>query len=53
MKVWGQKIATRGPPGALRPSLSSPPNFFFELGSCQRRASSVPISAPMLWRVPA
>jgi hypothetical protein len=45
--------ATRRPPGPARPSLSSPPNFFFGFGSSQRAISESATSKPTLWGVPA
>src|SRR5436305_737037 len=49
--VCGSRIATRAPPGPVRPSLSRPPNFDFALGKSQRRESSAATSKPMLCRV--
>ena len=48
MYVCGRRIATRGPPGPVRPSLSSPPNFFFGFGRSQRSASASATRKPTL-----
>jgi hypothetical protein len=48
MYVCGRKIATRGPPAPVRPSVSSPANFFFGLGRSQRRASASATRKPTL-----
>ena len=40
MKVCGWSTATRGPPGPVRPSVSSPANFFFGFGRSQRSISA-------------
>ena len=48
MKVCGSSTATRGPPGPVRPSASSPPNFFFGLPRPQRSISSRATSKPTL-----
>jgi hypothetical protein len=53
MYVWGWSTATRGPPGPVRPSLSSPANFFFGLGRSQRSISFPATSNPTLCGVPA
>src|SRR5437016_3437439 len=45
-------MATRGPPGPVVPSVSSPRYLALGLGSCHRRASKLATSNPMLWRVP-
>ena len=36
MNVCGFSTATRGPPGPVRPSVSSPANFHFGFGRSQR-----------------
>ena len=48
MYVCGRRTATRGPPGLVRPSLSSPANFFLARGRSQRRASSSATRKPTL-----
>jgi hypothetical protein len=53
MYVCGLSTATRGPPGPARPSVSSPPNFFFGLPRSQRAISSSATSKPTLCGVPA
>ena len=45
--------ATRGPPGPVRPSDSSPANFFLGFGMSQRRASSSATRKPTLWGLSA
>jgi hypothetical protein len=41
-------MATRGPPGPVRPSASSPANFFLAFGRFQRRASASATLKPTL-----
>ena len=48
MYVIGSRIATRGPPGPVRPSVSSPRYFDLAFGSAHRLASSLATSNPML-----
>ncbi len=53
MNVCGSRIATRGPPGRIRPLVTRPPNRRFAFGSSQRPLSASATSKPALWRVPA
>src|SRR2546421_5510497 len=46
-------MATPGPPGPVRPSVSRPLYLALGLGSCQRLASILATSNPTLWRVPS
>ena len=48
MKVCGLSTATRGPPGPVRPSVSSPANFFLGFGRSQRAASASATLKPTL-----
>ena len=48
MYVCGRSTATRGPPGPVRPSVSSPANFFFGFGRSQRSASASATRKPTL-----
>jgi hypothetical protein len=49
MYVCGLSTATRGPPGPVRPSVSSPANFFFGFGRSQRSISASATWKPALW----
>ena len=53
MYVCGRSTATREPPGPVRPSVSSPANFFFALGSSQRATRASAIWKPTLCGVPS